>query len=232
MALAHPLFVGFSSASRLAREGGDLEVTVETEEGPRTFLLPWFFVRQVDALLERWRREEHEAILLTMNDGWLGATLGDAAGAGGLRDVTFLLARGAGVGDGGMPYASPLVYAAAEGHVAVMTLLLDAGAEELKEALHISAMYGHTPAAALLLDRGVDVDADDFGALSTAAYHGFLEFVRLLLDRGADVNGASGEPLWNAQRQGHAAVADLLMERGALLTLASDSEEEYDDDEY
>ena len=63
MALSRPLFVGFSSASKQAREGGDLEVTVETEEGPRTFILPWFFVREVDALLERWRREEQRCAL-------------------------------------------------------------------------------------------------------------------------------------------------------------------------
>ena len=85
MALARPLVVGVSGASKAAREGGNLEVTVETEEGPRTFTLPWFFVRDVDALLERWRREEHEATLLTMNHGMLGATLCQAAGAGGLH---------------------------------------------------------------------------------------------------------------------------------------------------
>ena len=131
---SRPLFVGFSSACRTGREGGDLEVTVQTASGPRTFLLPWFFVREVDAMLERWRREAHEAVLLTMHDGVLGETLREAARAGGQRDVTFLLASGADVNHRAH-YYSPLACAARNGHLAVVTALLDAGADGLGVAL-------------------------------------------------------------------------------------------------
>ena len=216
MALSRPLFVGFSSASKVAREGGDLEVTVlgRTRSGPRVFTLPWFFVRQVDALLERWRREEHEATLLTMYDGELGETLIDAARAGGLRDVTFLLARGADV-DHGLGDVTALESAAEYGHLTVITVLLDAGGSEVDWALAFAAEHGHTACVALLLDRGADVHFTDDLCLRDAARAGFLETVRLLLDRGADLHTYNDEALRGARRWGHAAVVALLLERGA-----------------
>ena len=147
MALSRPLFVGFSSASKVAREGGDLEVTVQTARGPCTFLLPWFFVRDVDALLERWRREEHEVTLLTMNERVLGETLRQAAGAGGLRDTTFLLlARGADVNYGRYDWTA-LRIAASVGHMAVARVLLDAGANQLGSSLTKSRCSTRAPRA-------------------------------------------------------------------------------------
>ena len=215
MALARPLFVGFSSASKAAREGGDLEVTVQTARGPRTFLLPWFFVRDVDALLERWRRERHEATLVTMNEGVLGATLCDAAEAGGLRDVTFLLGRGADV-----EYAlrgwTALLYTAYNGHPAAVMLLLDSGAAQVERALYRSAFQGHTHVAALLLDRGADVHYLNDASLRISAERGYLEMARLLLDRGANIHARYEEAVRNARRYGHEDVVALLLERGAV----------------
>ena len=216
MALSRPLFVGFSSASKQAREGGDLEVTVDTEDGPVTFTLPWFFVRDVDALLERWRREEHEATLLNMHGGVLGATLCDAADGGGLRDVTFLLGRGADINYGREYDSTPLRQAASNGHLAVARVLLDAGATQLDYCLHVSACEGHTPVAALLLDRGADVHYSVDAPLLSAASFGRLETVRLLLDRGADVHAENEQALREARRTGHEAVIALLLERGAI----------------
>ena len=215
MALSRPLFVGFSGASKAAREGGDLEVTVDTEEGPQTFTLPWFFVRDVDALLERWRREEHEATLLTMNEGVLGITLCAAAAAGGLRDATFLLARGADV-EYAHGFWTALLWSARHGHLPVVTLLLDRGAGRLDSALNQSAYRGHTHVAALLLNRGADVNYLHDASLRNSAERGHLEFVRLLLDRGADVHARNEGALRNAREGGHEAVVALLLERGAV----------------
>ena len=216
MALSRPLFVGFSSASKAAREGGDLEVTVQTARGPRTFTLPWFFVRDVDALLERWRREEHEATLLTMNLGVLGDTLVEAAGAGGLRDTTFLLARGADVNAGWDDIA--LIASSRNGHLAVVAALLDAGAERRGRALIGAASRGRTPVVALLLDRGVDVHVENDAAVQSAAIGCHLETLQLLIQRGADVTAFGGNdftPLENAAMNGHLAVATVLLDVGA-----------------
>ena len=217
MALARPLFVGFSSASRPAREGGDLEVTVlgKTRTGARVFTLPWFFVRQVDALLERWRREAHEAVLLTMNDGVLGETLIESAWAGGLRDVTFLLARGVDVNYEHVHLFTALSRSAQGGHLPVMTVLLDAGANDLHWSLDFAAECGHTHCVALLLDRGADIHFGAEQALQDAARTGHLDTIRLLLDRGADIHARDDAALRNARRSGHEEAVALLLERGA-----------------
>ena len=221
MALSRPLFVGFSSASKVAREGGDLEVTVLTARGPRTFTLPWFFVRQVDALLERWRREEHEATLLTMNDGELGETLVEAAAKGGLRDATFLIASGADV-EYSTKYNGVHVTALAEaawcGHLEVATMLVDAGAEMFQsDAFCFAAYQGHTAIVALLLDRGIELDDEENPEpLRGAAEDGHLDTVWLLLDRGANVHADDEAALRAARSNGHEAVVALLLERGAV----------------
>ena len=226
MAAARPRFVGFSSASKVAREGGDLEVTVQTAAGPRTFTLPWFFVRDVDALLERWRREEHEAVLLTLNDGLLGETLVEAAQAGGLRDTVFLLARGADVNHE-VDNWTALEESARDGHLEVMTVLIEAGASPLHDtfewALTFAARDGHTACVALMLDRGANIHFDYDYPFTESIDGGWLETARLLPDRGADVHALNDYALRWARQGGHEAIIALLLEHCAI-----DVEEEED----
>ena len=214
MALSRPLFVGFSSASKVAREGGDLDVTVQTARGPVTFTLSWFFVRQVDALLERWRREKHEATLLTMNAGNLGATLVEAAAAGGVRDATFLLVRGADVDYLHFGWTA-LPRSAQFGHLQMATVLLDAGAADVERGLLLATAMGRTAVAALLLDRGADVNHGDGMPLRHAISIGNLELVRLLLDRGAVTHGWNNLAVRMARDRGYTKIVALLVERGA-----------------
>ena len=99
--------------------------------------------------------------------------------------------------------------------------------------LSLAVRHGHIEIVRLLLDLGADVDerillenveepVESWGMpLWHAALEGRLEISRLLLDRGADPNAnvyASGWPLWNAWRNGHEAVRQLLLERGAKPT--------------
>ena len=126
--------VGFSKACKQAREGGGLpgsqlvmrEVLADgcVVFVPRRRWLPPDIIRLIDALV---RRLEHEDTLLSMNGGDLGTTLCEAAAAGGILDVRFLLARGADVeattvyvNEVGNEYAwSALVWAGSAGHLAV-----------------------------------------------------------------------------------------------------------------
>ena len=115
--------VGFSKACKQAREGGGLpgyEGRVSRGRALRPFLPP-DIVRLIDALV---RRLEHEDVLLSMNGGDLGTTLCEAAAAGGLLDVRFLLARGA--------------------DVEAWTVFVNTVAEEVEfTALDWSARHGH-----------------------------------------------------------------------------------------
>lgn len=207
------LRVGFSSACRQAREGGDVEVSVETEEGPRAFTLPWFVVRQVDALLELWRREEHETLLLARNQGLLWRTLCEAATLGGARDTAFLLSRKE-VADE-LCHAA-LWYSACYGHLRVVEVFLDAGfkGEPRDHALYIASKAGHKRVAELLLDRGADVHSGNDVALRYAARYGHVDCVRLLVERGADVSALSGREMQCARYEKDDAMVALLLELG------------------
>ncbi|MCC6003801.1 MAG: ankyrin repeat domain-containing protein [Thermofilum sp.] len=156
--------------------------------------------------------------------------------------VRKLLRKGANVnakyGDSDL---TPLHWAAFLGHVDVVRLLLEHGAEVNarnkygETPLHRAAAYGRADAARLLLEHGADVNArDEYGwtPLHVAALQGRADVARLLLEHGADVNvrttGAivfvedftkstySGvTPLHLAAYGGHAEIARLLLERGA-----------------
>ena len=111
-------------------------------------------------------------------------------------------------------YDNALNTASSRGHLAVVTVLLDAGANQhLGSSLTRSATGGHTAVAALLLDRGADVHYGQDLPLQTAA-RGHLETVRLLLDHGA--NAQNEMALRQARRYGQDAIVALLMERGAV----------------
>jgi hypothetical protein len=118
-----------------------------------------------------------------------------------------------------------LYIAAQEGHLPVVKLLLDRGADvnpamtnEGYTPLLIAAREGHLPVVQLLLDRGADgSQANDDGntPLLIATQQGHLPVVQLLLDRGADVNEANTYGLLVAAQHGHLPVVQLLLDRGA-----------------
>jgi ankyrin repeat protein len=91
---------------------------------------------------------------------------------------------------------TPLIYAAARGHVEVVRGLLEGGANIEKAnanqwtALHAAAWKGHLEVCRLLLDLGAKVDpVDKWGdtPLHDAARFGHLSVAKLLVERGADV---------------------------------------------
>ena len=130
---------------------------------------------------------------------------------------------------------TPLGIAAYRGHIDVVQLLLDRGADPNKEneeggtQLHGAASGGHTDVVLLLLDRGADsIKSNKFGAtpLQIAAMRGHKDVIQCFLDRGVDVNitmFGGGTPLQWAAIFGQTDVAEFLLDRGADPNIASDN---------
>lgn len=110
--------------------------------------------------------------------------------------------------------------AAENGHLEIVKLLLEAGADVHAEdnyALRWAATNGHTEIVRLLLEAGADVHAQNKFALKWTAYKGHTEVVRLLLEAGADVHAGDNFALKWAARNGHTEVVELLLAAGADL---------------
>jgi ankyrin repeat protein len=117
---------------------------------------------------------------------------------------------------------TPLTYAAWYGHVEVVRVLLEGGANldradvDQDTALHLAALNGHLDMCRLLLDWGANVDRLDRWQntpLHWAAWRRHLSVVKLLVERGADVrvkdeDGQTARDL--AWSRGQEDVADLL----------------------
>jgi ankyrin repeat protein len=92
--------------------------------------------------------------------------------------------------------STPLIYAAQTGHVEVVRVLLEGGANaesanvDQWNTLHYAAMNGHLDVCRLLLDWGVNVNCLNkrkYTPLHYAAWAGYLSVAKLLVERGADV---------------------------------------------
>ncbi|KAL4657022.1 ankyrin repeat domain-containing protein 50-like [Arapaima gigas] len=146
--------------------------------------------------------------------------------------VSLLLERGADPGHRDKDNMTPLLLAAYEGHVEVVELLLEAGADvdEITAAhasgaitpLLAAASMGHMAVVNVVLFWGAAVDAIDSEgrtALSLAATRGSTEVVRALLDRGLDENHKDHlgwTPLHAAACGGHKAVCAVLTDSGSM----------------
>ncbi|MGB8701934.1 MAG: ankyrin repeat domain-containing protein, partial [Thermosynechococcaceae cyanobacterium] len=148
-------------------------------------------------------------------------------------------------------FAEPLSYAAQMGHVEIVQLFLNAGADinyVFKEgtALHYAAQGTGMPAhimgensqntevAKILIEAGTDLSLTDhpkssnytgWTALMTAACHGRAAIAKMLIAAGSDINARDKTgmtPLMIAADFGAVSVAELLIQAGAFLDIKDD----------
>ena len=88
--------------------------------------------------------------------------------------------------------------------------------------------HGHLEVVKLLLEKGADVNAknnDGYTALMAASLEGHPEVMKLLLEEGADVNAKEGRGisvLMSASTRGRAEVVKLLLKKGADVNAKND----------
>jgi uncharacterized protein len=147
--------------------------------------------------------------------------------SGEVAEVARMLDRGARVDETGYMRRTALWYAARNGDVAMVSLLLERGADAQHRPSGIpplvaAAHSNSLPIVARLLEEGVDPNGEGMpgqNAIASAASKGNLEMVRLLLDAGAHAGkpGLDGEtPLYIAALSGHREVVVALLETKAV----------------
>ncbi len=131
-------------------------------------------------------------------------------------------------------YGNALQAASSKGHVEVLQMLLEEGADVhaqcgfYNSTLWAASHWGHVQVVQMLLDNGAEVNDQNGGrgtALHTASCRGHDQVVRILLDKGADVNSgneARGSPLQEASLQGHDQVVKVLLNKGADINAQDD----------
>ncbi|KAK4656128.1 hypothetical protein QC762_0057190 [Podospora pseudocomata] len=122
---------------------------------------------------------------------------------------------------------TPLSWAAQEGRLSIVKLLIQGGADPDKvdgrgyRPLYRALENGREAIARLLIDNGADIEAQDSSgstALILALQYSHEAIARLLIDNGADIKARSNHgstALILASQNGYEAIARLLIDHGA-----------------
>ncbi|KAJ3087263.1 hypothetical protein HK102_011476 [Quaeritorhiza haematococci] len=111
-----------------------------------------------------------------------------------------------------------LVMAAEGGHVPVVKMLLEAGADvhtRQDTPLRWATTHGRTEVVRLLVEAGANVNVTNGEPLTHACQLGFIDIVKILLAAGADIHINHGKSLVEAAKGGHVEIVRILLERGA-----------------
>eukprot|EP00754_Rhynchopus_humris_P045212 Rhum_TRINITY_DN4707_c0_g1::Rhum_TRINITY_DN4707_c0_g1_i1::g.15441::m.15441 len=126
----------------------------------------------------------------------------------------------------------PMYHAATAGHLEVVRILIDAGANVNKQHLGYTplsqaALNGRISVMKLLLEHGADVDYDTLGQsalIRACADTSDTAAIECLLDNGANVHKTHKDctPLYFAAEEGHVQQVKILIARGAVLDTPCD----------
>jgi ankyrin repeat protein len=182
-------------------------------------------------------------IIRALLDADADVNLGDEAGTTPLMRVAtaeaaeILLAAGGEVDRHNRDYCTALMYAVEVGNTAVAQVLFDAGAElplkgkhhRAEKAIREAIYGGHVSTVALLLERGLDVNAPlvmKDNLLGAAVRDGRVELIKFLLARGAvplnTLDNIGSTPLLDALHHPlETAIIEALLRAGANPNVAS-----------
>ncbi|KAM0246208.1 hypothetical protein ACHAQJ_010299 [Trichoderma viride] len=131
---------------------------------------------------------------------------------------------------------TPLLWAAAKGHVEEVRQLLDEGVDIRASAkgdwkpIIAASSYGHVGVARLLLENGADIEdkgENSVTPLLAAIPGNCIDLIQLLLDQGANIEAAEANEgataLLGASALGAVNIARLLIERGANIEAMSNA---------
>lgn len=151
------------------------------------------------------------------------------------RQVASLVDWGSNIEAGGLNHETPLIKATENGHLEVVRVLLQKGADTAAKsgryiddgtALHVAARAGHVEIIKLLLEFGADIEAKaSRGArpLHWAVEDEKEDVVRLLLERNADINAMRDydqeTPLKLTPENKGDGIFELLLEKGADINI-------------
>lgn len=142
------------------------------------------------------------------------------------QTAKFLVTQGADVNYSDIFDETPLSVAAAQENVAMLSFLLEAGANANRSSLVSACKTGNEAIVNLLLDHGAEVQTpsglNNLTPLHGAVISGNTHLVGMLLEKGADVNALGGffqksAPLVYAAENGDVAMIEFLIEHGANL---------------
>ncbi|KAJ5165607.1 uncharacterized protein N7500_007437 [Penicillium coprophilum] len=170
----------------------------------------------------------------------LGFTAFHLAAWFGLEEVLqFLISQCDGSSARDSTNRDPLAWAASNGHLSVVKMLLDHGVDPLRHdedgqtPISLAALNGYTEAVKLFLDYNVDPNPRDIGSkvpLTEAAYQRHHDTVELLLNRGAHPdpkNNYGRTPFIWACYNGSIEIVRSLLDHSVLQTGASGSFNNY-----
>lgn len=122
--------------------------------------------------------------------------LHQAAFIGCPKSVRYFLSKGVDINQIDTYRATPLWLAAQNGHLEIVQLLIEKGADinavvddNHRTALMLAAQNGHLEVLQLLIEKGADINAADsyhWTVLMAATLGGYIDIVKLLLENGAD----------------------------------------------